>query len=211
MVRLNVSLTFRTGLRLLFLAEFAVASLQTAAIAAQASPRSSKSRADDGLRKRGAGNREDNRQSVAENDRRGRFAFSAGNRRPDSNREVSKPFQQFLKECQFESQPTNEGFVFVVALSLLDLVWKLLVSQAGTMRELNPVGGRLIDDPAKLIAFKVARTGCRPDLHTSILSPNSTGFVVGVFDSDVVDRAVANIQFDARMNPSCICNARSCF
>ena len=211
MVRLNVSLTFRTGLRLLFLAEFAVASLQTAAIAAQDSPRSSKSRADDGLRKRGAGNREDNRQSVAENDRRGRFAFSAGNRRPDSNREVSKPFQQFLKECQFESQPTNEGFVFVVALSLLDLVWKLLVSQAGTMRELNPVGGRLIDAPAKLIAFKVARTGCRPDLHASILSPSSTGFVVGVFDSDAVDRAVANIQFDARMNPSCICNARSCF
>jgi hypothetical protein len=211
MVRLNVSLTFRTGLRLLFLAEFAAASLQTAAIAAQDSPRSRKSRADDGLRQRGAGNREDNRQSIAENDRRGRFAFSRDNRRPDSNREGRKPFQQFFQEGHFDSQPTNEGFVFVVALSLLDLVWTLLVSQAGTMRELNPVGGRLIDAPAKLIAFKVARTGCRPDLQTSILSPSSTGFVVGVFDSDAVDRSVANIQFDARMNPSCICNARSCF
>ena len=159
MVTLNISLTFQTRLRLLILAGFAAASLQTAAIAAQDSPRSSKSRADDGWRKRGAGNREDNRQSIAENDRRGRFAFSRDNRRPDSNREGRKPFQQFFQEGHFDSQPTNEGFVFVVALSLLDLVWTLLVSQAGTMRELNPVGGRLIDDPVKLVAFKVAMTG----------------------------------------------------
>ncbi len=53
----------------------------------------------------------------------------------------------------------TRSLMLVVALSLLDLIWTLLASQAGTMRELNPVGGRLIDDPAKLILFKVAMTG----------------------------------------------------
>lgn len=53
----------------------------------------------------------------------------------------------------------TRSLILVVALSLLDLIWTLLASQAGTMRELNPVGGRLIDDPAKLILFKVAMTG----------------------------------------------------
>jgi hypothetical protein len=52
----------------------------------------------------------------------------------------------------------TRSLMLVVALSLLDLIWTLLASQAGTMRELNPVGGRLIDDPAKLILFKVAMT-----------------------------------------------------
>lgn len=113
MVTLNISLTFRTRLRLLILAGFAAASLQTAAIAAQDSPRSSKSRADDGLKKRGAGNREDNRQSIAENDRRGGFAFSRDNRRPDSNRKDRKPQPKSFREGEFESQPTDEGFVFV--------------------------------------------------------------------------------------------------
>jgi hypothetical protein len=52
-------------------------------------------------------------------------------------------------------QIVTRSLVLVVALSLLDLVWTLLASQAGTMRELNPVGGRLIDDPAKLIFSKL--------------------------------------------------------
>lgn len=56
-------------------------------------------------------------------------------------------------------QVVTRSLVLVVALSLLDLIWTLLASQAGTMRELNPVGGRLIDDPAKLIFFKVTMTG----------------------------------------------------
>jgi hypothetical protein len=56
-------------------------------------------------------------------------------------------------------QIVTRSLMLVVALSLLDLVWTLLASQAGTMRELNPVGGRLIDDPAKLIFFKVTMTG----------------------------------------------------
>tara|TARA_R110002072_G_scaffold303036_1_gene491659 strand:- start:5031 stop:6266 length:1236 start_codon:yes stop_codon:yes gene_type:complete len=53
----------------------------------------------------------------------------------------------------------TRSLILVVVLSLLDLIWTLLASQAGTMRELNPVGGRLIDDPTMLIFFKVAMTG----------------------------------------------------
>lgn len=56
-------------------------------------------------------------------------------------------------------QIVTRSLMLFIALSLLDLVWTLLASQAGTMRELNPVGGRLIDDPAKLILFKAAMTG----------------------------------------------------
>jgi hypothetical protein len=56
-------------------------------------------------------------------------------------------------------QIVTRSLALVVVLSLLDLVWTLLASQAGTMREMNPVGGRLIHDPAMLILFKVALTG----------------------------------------------------
>lgn len=50
----------------------------------------------------------------------------------------------------------------MVLLSLFDLTWTILASQAGQMRELNPLGSRLIADPAMLIVFKFAATlvGC---------------------------------------------------
>ena len=65
---------------------------------------------------------------------------------------------------EVEESPEVEKIVIrslmlVVALSLLDLIWTLLASQAGTMRELNPVGSRLINDPTMLILFKVVMTG----------------------------------------------------
>lgn len=56
-------------------------------------------------------------------------------------------------------QIVTRSLALVVALSLLDLVWTLLASQAGAMREMNPLGGRLIDDPMMLILFKVILTG----------------------------------------------------
>lgn len=55
-------------------------------------------------------------------------------------------------------QVVTRSLGLVVALSALDLVWTLLASQAGSMREINPVGGRLIHDPAMLILFKVTMT-----------------------------------------------------
>ena len=48
--------------------------------------------------------------------------------------------------------------VMVIVLSMLDLVWTLLASQAGQMNELNPIGRRLMDNPVQLTAFKMVAT-----------------------------------------------------
>lgn len=51
------------------------------------------------------------------------------------------------------------SLILVGLLSCLDLVWTLLASQAGQMRELNPVGSQFIRNPIMLIAFKISVTG----------------------------------------------------
>lgn len=50
----------------------------------------------------------------------------------------------------------------IAVMSGFDLTWTLLAYQTGDMQELNPLGNRLIDNPAMLIAFKTAATllGC---------------------------------------------------
>jgi hypothetical protein len=40
-------------------------------------------------------------------------------------------------------------------LSAIDLIWTLLASATGSMREMNPLGNDLLDNPMQLIAFKV--------------------------------------------------------
>ncbi len=52
----------------------------------------------------------------------------------------------------------TRSMLLVSVLSGLDLIWTLLAFQAGQMRELNPLGSRLIEDPLMLIAFKAAMT-----------------------------------------------------
>jgi hypothetical protein len=52
----------------------------------------------------------------------------------------------------------NWSLIFVVLLSLLDLTWTILVGQAGQMRELNPVGSHLLQDPRQLAGFKIGAT-----------------------------------------------------
>lgn len=47
----------------------------------------------------------------------------------------------------------------IASLSIIDLVWTIAASSAGTMRELNPLGSHLIDDPTHLVVFKLAVTG----------------------------------------------------
>jgi hypothetical protein len=47
----------------------------------------------------------------------------------------------------------------IVLYSGLDLTWTILAHQAGQMLELNPLGSRLVEDPMRLIAFKVGATG----------------------------------------------------
>ncbi len=52
----------------------------------------------------------------------------------------------------------NFSVLLILALSALDLVWTLLAAQAGGMKELNPLGSRLIHDPDLLIGFKLLAT-----------------------------------------------------
>ncbi|MEL6109540.1 MAG: DUF5658 family protein [Planctomycetota bacterium] len=44
-------------------------------------------------------------------------------------------------------------------LSAIDLFWTLAASQAGAMREMNPLGRAMIEDPLQLILFKAGVTG----------------------------------------------------
>lgn len=113
MIRLNVPLTIRSGLKLLILAGIAAATFQPAQIAAQDSPRSSRSRGDDASRNRDDRGHVEKRQGFAEDDHQERFSSSGGNRRSNFNRVNRKAQPKFFREGEFESEPTDEGFVFV--------------------------------------------------------------------------------------------------
>ncbi len=52
----------------------------------------------------------------------------------------------------------TKSLVIVALLSTLDLIWTLIAHQSGSMRELNPIGGKLISNPAQLLVFKVSLT-----------------------------------------------------
>jgi hypothetical protein len=57
--------------------------------------------------------------------------------------------------CWSQSRhPLGLSCVLVFVMSGLDLVWTIVMSQAGLMREANPVAQWLIDDPVHLAAFK---------------------------------------------------------
>ena len=49
----------------------------------------------------------------------------------------------------------NKGLLLIAAMSALDLTWTILMSQAGQMRETNPIAAKLISSPWQLIAFKI--------------------------------------------------------
>mgnify|MGYP006928176831 CR=1 FL=1 len=66
-------------------------------------------------------------------------------------------------EQKAESSPqtlkaVRKSLMLVTALSALDLIWTILVSQTGSMRELNPLGSALIKDPQSLIILKLVAT-----------------------------------------------------
>lgn len=49
--------------------------------------------------------------------------------------------------------------VIMALMSAIDLIWTVMAHQNGSMRELNPLGSKLIDDTSQLIAFKLFVTG----------------------------------------------------
>jgi hypothetical protein len=62
------------------------------------------------------------------------------------------------KRLQISQRATVISIGLLIALSGLDLVWTLLTSQAGQMVEVNPLASQLVEDPYRLIAFKVTVT-----------------------------------------------------
>jgi len=55
-------------------------------------------------------------------------------------------------------QALNWTLVLLGLLTAMDLAWTILAAQANQMRELNPLGSHLIDNPRQLIGFKVGAT-----------------------------------------------------
>lgn len=61
-------------------------------------------------------------------------------------------------ETRLAKRAVIRSLALVTVLSALDLIWTLLVSRAGDMKELNPLGAAVIDDPLALIALKTTAT-----------------------------------------------------
>ena len=70
--------------------------------------------------------------------------------KPDSEGEATEP--------RIANRAVTRSLALVAALSALDLIWTLIVSRAGDMKELNPLGAALMDDPFALIAMKTIAT-----------------------------------------------------
>ena len=52
-----------------------------------------------------------------------------------------------------------KSLTIIALLSAIDLIWTIAATNAGTMRELNPLANRLITDPTQLMLFKLTVTG----------------------------------------------------
>lgn len=52
----------------------------------------------------------------------------------------------------------NWSLFFAAAFSSIDLIWTILAANANQMRELNPIGSHLIENPRHLAGFKVGVT-----------------------------------------------------
>lgn len=61
---------------------------------------------------------------------------------------------QKLQSWSQSRHPLGLSLVFVFVLSALDLAWTILMSQAGLMKEANPVARCFIHDPVQLAVFK---------------------------------------------------------
>jgi Domain of unknown function (DUF5658) len=53
----------------------------------------------------------------------------------------------------------SRSLLIVGMLSVVDLIWTMVAAQSGSMRELNPIGNHLIQNPMLLVTFKVSLVG----------------------------------------------------
>lgn len=78
-----------------------------------------------------------------------------------------------LNDSSEDAKHSTTRFVFmIIGFSALDLVWTILASHDGSMRELNPIGSHLVSDPRLLIAFKVVTTGVAASILFALRSVN---------------------------------------
>ncbi|MEO1523836.1 MAG: DUF5658 family protein [Planctomycetota bacterium] len=76
---------------------------------------------------------------------------------------ANSPSQMVTTDDPDQSKQVHSTVVkslcFIGLLSVIDLVWTIGATQAGAMREMNPLGQSLIEDPVQLILFKLGVTG----------------------------------------------------
>lgn len=63
-----------------------------------------------------------------------------------------------LDESREVIHALNWSLFFAAAFSSIDLVWTILAANTNQMRELNPIGSHLIQDPRHLAGFKIGIT-----------------------------------------------------
>lgn len=78
--------------------------------------------------------------------------------KPNLQDTINEAIDDTVKLVQSKKVVTR-SLLIVGSLSLIDLTWTILASQAGSMRELNPIGNELIANPLALIAFKIGVVG----------------------------------------------------
>ena len=68
--------------------------------------------------------------------------------------------QELVAVARTEHETSVNKFLWLIGgMSIIDLVWTLLAHQANYITEVNPVGGVMLDEPSRVILFKVLATG----------------------------------------------------
>ena len=68
--------------------------------------------------------------------------------------------QELVAVARTEDETAIHKFLWLIGvMSMIDLVWTLLAHQANHIIEVNPVGGVMLDEPSRVIVFKVLATG----------------------------------------------------
>lgn len=68
--------------------------------------------------------------------------------------------QELVAVAQTEAETSVSKFLWLIGgMSAIDLAWTLLAHQANHITEVNPMGGLILEEPTRIIFFKVLATG----------------------------------------------------